>query len=120
MHPFLFGFWVCFGPVLVLLFLLSWVVEQIPDWPAAGTWASAIQIAMWILPILGLVVIFVLTRNKISHDFRGRIGISQLRGAIIGTLGSLLLLGCLLYADVLRVKTGIDSLKTTDPAELVE
>lgn len=110
MHPFLFGFWVCFGPQLILLFLLSWARDGQAD--GIIFW---LFVAMVILPAIGLTLIIFLTKGQMGYEFRGRSGIKQLRGAIIGTLGSYLLLGCMVYAEEIRATTKIDSLKDNDP-----
>ncbi len=117
MHPFLFGFWVCFGPQLVLLFILSWSSELQDSGYLGGSFFFWLYVAMIVLPALGLALIIFLTKGQMGYEFRGRSGIKQLRGALIGTIGSYLLLACVVYAEELRETTKIDALKSADPEE---
>jgi len=107
MHPFLYGFWICFGPNLLVLFALS-TLHSNAEWETkyAG-YIPYLQIVLWVAPVLGLAYILVATRNKLTRDYRNRLGLNQVRGAVVGTAGSLALVVCLLFAAELRTAIGL-------------
>ncbi|MEM1059384.1 MAG: hypothetical protein AAGK14_09065 [Verrucomicrobiota bacterium] len=96
MHPFLFGFWVCFGPNLLIIFILTWLGKMGNQAPG---WLIYLEIALWILPFLGFVLILYKTRRKRSVEFRGRIGVRQFRGGAFGVICSVAMTLAMQYRE---------------------